>query len=137
MDEQNKKKRKKNHYAPNKDILEELVKSHEKGQITNRLAELLMAIVDNYAKIHWWNRYSFLDDMKAEALVNLVKNWHKFDMTRKNPHAYFTKCVFHTFRQTSMKEKSHRDLRDELMLKGGLNPSNNFMLEHELNDYDE
>lgn len=54
--------------------------SLEKGAMTNELAKMLMLLVDKIAKKSNFRNYSYLDDMKGEALVNLSQHWAVFNM---------------------------------------------------------
>lgn len=126
-----KKPRKKN-YLNNKDMLEEVMKSKEQGQMTDKLAHMLQTLCARYGRRGNFANYTYNEDMQAYAMYMLVRTWNNFNPEKsKNPFAFFTQCVKNSFIQYLNHEKRHRTLRDELMVDKGLNPSYTYQLEHE------
>jgi hypothetical protein len=62
--------------------------------------------------------------MVAFAVVNLCANWHKFDPEISNqPFSFYTTAVYRSFLQYLSDEKKQRNIRDELLVEAGANPS--------------
>jgi hypothetical protein len=107
--------------------------SKNHGQISNKLARMYMMMVERYAQKANWRGYSYLDEMKGKAIVELTAKGLFFNEEKSdNPFAYFTQVITNGFRIVLNDEKNNQNIRDELMLSGGLNPSMSKQLEHEL-----
>lgn len=125
-------KKKKKKYLNNKDLLAEVIRSKEQGKMTDTLARMLTMLTNNYSKRDNYAGYTYVDDMKAYAMMMIVRTWHKFDEEKSNnPFAFYTQCIKHSFIQYLNQEKRHRVLRDEILVKKGLTPSFNYQLEYE------
>jgi DNA-directed RNA polymerase specialized sigma subunit len=131
----NKKKattKKKKNYLNNKDLLAEVIKSKEQDQMTDKLAKMLQMLCARYATRAQFANYTYNEDMQAYAMMMLVRTWRSFDPNKsKNPFAFFTQCIKNSFIQMLNKEKQQRNVRDELLVDQGLNPSYTYQLEHE------
>jgi DNA-directed RNA polymerase specialized sigma subunit len=119
-------------------MLPEVIKSKEKGVITDALASMLMMLTKKYAQRPCFAGYSFKEDMISEALANLCQNALKFNPEKSsNPFAYYTTCINSSFLQFLNVEKKHRRIRDQLLVDIGENPSFSFLDEtkqsHEFN----
>lgn len=125
---------KKRNYLNNPDMLREIKASLEKGDMTNELVNMLMKLTERYGNHPKYCNYTYNDDMKAYALLMLCRTWHKFNPERSdNPFAFFTQCIKHSFFQYLNREKKQRNIRDELLIDSGMNPSNTYMTEYEQN----
>lgn len=115
---------KKVNYLNNKDLLAEVIKSKEKGEMTPKLAHMLSLLCTRYAKRANFINYTYNEDMQAYALLMLVRTWNSFNPEKgDNPFAFFTQCIKHSFVQYLNQEKRQRNIRDLLMIDQGLNPS--------------
>lgn len=114
----------KGHYVTNAQLLEAIAEAKKGGKLTNRLAQYLHMIAERYSFSSSFGGYSFREDMVSFALVNLCANWHKFDPEKSdNPFAFYTTAVYRSFLQYLSEEKKQRDIRDELLIDAGANPS--------------
>lgn len=114
-------------YVTNKALLAEVKRSHEKGDMTRELAEMIMLITERYARRGSYASYTYNEDMQSFAVMNLVKSWKSFkpEMSQ-NPFAYFTSCIHNSFLQYLNQERKHRNIRDALLIENGLDPSYTF-----------
>lgn len=125
-------KKKKNNYLNNQDLLAEVIKSKEEQRMTDKLARMLTMLTANYSKKNIFASYTYNEDMQAYAMMMLVRTWHKFDETRfNNPFAFYTQCIKSSFIQYLNQEKRQRVIKDEILVKKGLTPSFNYQLEYE------
>ena len=100
--------------------------------LTPRLVEMLMLIVHNYSQKNNWRNYTYLDDMRGDAILSLCQNALKFNPEKsKNPFGYYTQIVTHSFLTFLEKEKKIRRIRDDILEQNLLNPSNTRQLENE------
>jgi len=117
-------KKKTTNYLSNKDLLEEVIKSKQQGQMSNTLARQLQLLTTRYAKKGNFASYTYLDDMKAYAMLMLVKTWKSFEQEKsQNPFAFFTQCIKNSFIQYLNQERRQRDIRDGLLVDKGMLPS--------------
>jgi DNA-directed RNA polymerase specialized sigma subunit len=114
-------------YVNNKALLAEFIKSKERGEMTNELAKMLMLMCERYGRKTQFMMYTYIDDMKSFAMLNLVKSWKGFNPDKSNnPFAYFTTCITNSFLQYLNHEKKHRNIRDLMLVENGLDPSYTF-----------
>lgn len=149
MDEvEEKSKKRPSHYAPNDVLMKEIAASKqvldEKTAeypddtitpaecLTPRLVEMLMMIVYNYSQKNNWRNYTYIDDMRGDAILSLCMNALKFNPEKsKNPFGYYTQIVTHSFLTFLEKEKKMRRIRDDILEQNMLNPSHARQLENE------
>jgi hypothetical protein len=104
----------------------------EKGRISNRLALMFMKLVDKYGQRSNWRNYSYLDEMKAQALLQLSTVGLQFDEHRsENPFAYYTTIITTSFTRILNTEKKNQNLRDDLLEQAGEVSSSTRQLDHE------
>ena len=130
-EEEQQKKPAKRNYLNNKDLYAEVLKSREAGIMSDKLARMLQMLTARYGRSGRYIGYTYNEDMQAYAMMMLCRTWAKFDPIKyTNAFAYYTTCVHNSFNQFLNKEKAQRDVRDELLLKQGLNPSHTYMNNH-------
>lgn len=128
------------HYILNNSVLIEVGRSHskkgqfnlEKGSITNKLARMFLLMVNKYGQRGNWRGYTYLEEMKGQSLVQLSQMALQFDEYKSsNPFAYFTASISNSFTRILNIERKNHDLRDDLLINGGVNPSFSRQLEIE------
>lgn len=114
----------KSHYVTNAQLMEAIAEDKKTGQLSDKLAKMLYMIAERYSYSSSFAGYSFREDMVSFAVVNLCANWHKFDPAKsENPFSFFTTSTFRSFLQFLSDEKRQRNIRDELLIEAGANPS--------------
>lgn len=125
--------------------------------VSHELAKMLLLLVDRLAQRPNWRNYSFVEDMKCEALIQLCKvnnpvpnlpperwdrrpNCLKFDFSYSdrtgkspNPFAYLTQVVSNAFRRTVKLEQALASFRDDVLVEEGMTPSHRRQAEMEAN----
>jgi DNA-directed RNA polymerase specialized sigma subunit len=125
--------RKKN-YLNNKDLLAQVMLSKEQDKMTDELAKMLQMLCARYASRAQFANYTYNEDMQAYAMMMLVRTWRSFNPEKSNnPFAFFTQCIKNSFIQMLNQEKRQRNVRDELLVDKGMNPSYTYQLEHSSN----
>ena len=116
------------HYVTNAQLLPEIKACKENGgKLSSTLAKYLNMIAERYSYSPSFGGYSFREDMVSFAVVNLVANWYKFDPAKSdNPFAFYTTACYRSFLQYLADEKKQRNIRDELLIDAGANPSFSF-----------
>jgi len=121
------KKKKKAHYLDNKELLKETVICKEAGEMNSRLANMIMLLVRHYATKGNLVNYTYRDDMESYAIMMHMSSWKSFKVEKStNAFAFFTQCTKNSFRQFLNKERRQRDIRDELLVHHGLEPSHTY-----------
>lgn len=119
--------KKKKNYINNADLLKELEISHKQDRLTEELGKMLLLLCQRYVQIPRFAKYTYTDDMRGFALMTLCKVWRGFDSTKsQNPFAYFTQCIHNAYFQFNNQERRQRDIKDELRISAGQNPSFNY-----------
>ena len=120
------------YYIDRKELLAEVIASKEAGRMSDRLAAMLSLLTEKYAKKANFARYTYNEDMRGYARMMLVKSWQAFKPEKSdNPFAFYTQCIKNSFKQFLNQEKKQRNIRDELLVDKGLNPSYTYSLEYE------
>lgn len=116
------------HYVTNAQLIEAIAADKANGyKLSSRLAKYLWMIAERYSFSPSFAGYSFREDMVSIAVVNLCANWHKFDPAKSdNPFAFYTTAAYRSFLQYLADEKKHREIRDNLLVEAGANPSFSF-----------
>jgi hypothetical protein len=98
--------------------------SMEHGSITNKLAKMFILMTNKYAQRSNWRSYTYLDEMKGQALLQLSHMGLQFDETKsENPFSYYTMSLQNSFTRVLNLEKKNQELRDDLLIDGGASPS--------------
>jgi len=132
------------HYAYKKDTLTEVARSHwagtlktgsfdcEHGRLTNKLGQMFMKLVERYSHRSNWRGYTYVDEMRGQALLQLSLVALKFNEAKSdNPFAYYTAAVNNSFTQVLNLEKRNQNIRDDILVDQGHLPSWSRQTAHE------
>lgn len=98
--------------------------SKDHGQITNKLARMYMMLCEKYAMKFNWRGYTYNDEMKASAVLQLTYVGLRFNEAKSaNPFAYYTAAITNSFCRVLNTEKRNQNIRDDILEINGLNPS--------------
>jgi hypothetical protein len=98
--------------------------SKDHGQITNKLAKMYLMLCEKYALRFNWRNYTYVDEMRASAVLQLTYVGLRFNESRsKNPFAYYTTAIKNSFRRVLNMEKRNQNIRDDILEMNNLNPS--------------
>lgn len=115
---------KQGHYVDNDELLATIIADKKTGVMSNKLGGMIYKIAERYSLSPSFIGYSFREDMVNSAVLNLTKNWHKFDETRfDNPFSFYTTAVYRSFLNVLEDEEYERNVRDALLVEAGANPS--------------
>ncbi len=100
----------------------EFSKTH--GKITDTLAKMYMKLCDRYCNHPWFRRYTYIDEMKDQGLLQLVQVGLQFDESKgANPFAYYTSAIYNSFARVKNIEKRLQSTRDDILEMNGFAPS--------------
>jgi hypothetical protein len=98
--------------------------SKEHGTMTRRLAEMFMKLCERYATRSNWRGYTYNEEMRGQALLQLSQIGLQFDESKsQNPFAYYTAAITNSFTRILNIEKKNQNIRDDILEMNGLNPS--------------
>lgn len=134
------------HYAFVDDKVKEVGRSHWKGgldngyfstdhgKINNKLAFMYLKLVERYSTRSNWRGYTYVDEMRGQALMQLSQIGLQFDESKgNNPFAYYTAAITNSFTRVLNIEKKNQNIRDDILQDSGMNPSFTRQIEHEMN----
>lgn len=108
------------------------------GEITKKLAKSYMLLCERYSMRFNWRGYTYVDEMRSQALLQLSQIGLQFDESKsQNPFAYYTAAIDNSFTRILNIEKKNQMIRDDLLIEYGSNPSFSRQFEHEANMRDE
>lgn len=103
------------------------------GRMTNRLGAMFMKLADKYGTRGNWRGYTYVDEMKAQAVVQLAQVGLQFDESRSNnPFSWATQVVYTSFLKVLNTEKKSQSIRDDLLIMAGSSPSHTRQVEDQM-----
>jgi len=97
-----------------------LDRAKTKTYCTPRLGEIVVLTVDRVGTQTKFRHYTYLDDMKAEAIYQSIRGIIKFNLDKTNDagqksssFSYLTQIITNAFRQILKKEKKNREIKDQ------------------------
>lgn len=94
------------------------------GKATNELARMWMKLCERYATRGNVRGYTYNDEMKGQAILQLAQIGLQFDESKsQNPFAYYTAAVTNSFVRIINIEKRNQNIRDDILEMNGMNPS--------------
>lgn len=132
------------HYAFQNGELKEVARSHwqgslsngefntEHGTLTNKLGTMFLKLVERYSHRANWRGYTYVDEMRGQALLQLSEVGLKFNEAKSdNPFAYYTAAVNNSFTRVLNLEKRNQTIRDDILIDSGHLPSYSRQIQHE------
>jgi hypothetical protein len=97
------------------------------GQITNDLAKAYLLLTDRFGNKWNYRGYSYLDEMKGNAIIQLMTSGLKFNEAKsENPFAYLTQVSNNAFVRQLNGEKTQGNIKNELLEIHGHTSSFNY-----------
>lgn len=94
------------------------------GMATNKLALMWMKLCDRYATRGNVRGYTYNDEMRGQAILQLAQIGLQFDESKSdNPFAYYTAAVTNSFVRVINIEKRNQNIRDDILEMNDMNPS--------------
>lgn len=98
--------------------------SKDHGTMTRKLATMFMKLCERYATRSNWRGYTYNEEMRGQALLQLSQIGLQFDESKsQNPFAYYTAAITNSFTRILNLEKKNQNIRDDMLEMNGLNPS--------------
>ena len=85
-------------YVNNKDLMNAILSSKEKGQLTPETIKMFTLMIQGISKKMAYKDPEDKEDCMAFAMEDLVKYWNRFDPAKSNnPFAYYTQIAKNGF----------------------------------------
>ena len=98
--------------------------NRDHGNMTRKLATMFMKLCERYATRSNWRGYTYNEEMRGQALLQLSQIGLQFDESKsQNPFAYYTAAITNSFTRVLNIEKKMQNIRDDILEINGLNPS--------------
>lgn len=98
--------------------------SMDHSQATNKLALMWMKLCERYATRGNVRGYTYNDEMRGQAILQLAQIGLQFDESKSNnPFAYYTAAVTNSFVRVINLEKRNQNIRDDILEMNHMNPS--------------
>ncbi len=98
--------------------------SRDHGNMTRKLALMFIKLCERYATRSNWRGYSYNEEMRGQALLQLSQIGLQFDESKSsNPFAYYTAAITNSFTRVLNIEKKMQNIRDDILEINGLSPS--------------
>ena len=103
------------YYVRNKDLIPEIEKFNESGQISEELGKMILLIAKNLSNKSNFINYTWKEDMIQEAVLTCCKYLKNFDLEKSNnPFSYITTICGHAFVNYINKQNRHSEIKDTL-----------------------
>jgi hypothetical protein len=80
-----------------------------------------------------WRGYTYVDEMRSQALLQLTMIGLQFDESKsQNPFAYYTAAITNSFTRVLNIEKRNQNIRDDILELNNMTPS----LTRQMQNYD-
>lgn len=107
--------------------------STKHGHMTEKLAKMFMKLCERYATKGNWRGYTYNDEMRGQALLQLSTVGLQFnEFKSQNPFAYYTAIVNNAFTRVLNIEKRNQVIRDDILEANDLTPSYTRQNENEI-----
>lgn len=94
------------------------------GNMTAKLAHMFIKLCERYATRSNWRGYTYNDEMRSQALLQLSQIGLQFDESKsQNPFAYYTAAITNSFTRVLNIEKRNQNIRDDILEMNNLTPS--------------
>lgn len=96
----------------------------EHGAMTPKLAHMFIKLCERYATRSNWRGYTYNDEMRSQALLQLSQIGLQFDESKsQNPFAYYTAAITNSFTRVLNIEKRNQNIRDDILEMNDFTPS--------------
>ena len=107
-------------YITAQEFRDALLNAHREGQCTPELIDIFTVLVRKMGAQANFRNYSYLEDMVQAAIAQCCFSWHKFDISKAYPHAYFSQVAYNAFRHILNIEAKQREVVKALQREYGL-----------------
>jgi hypothetical protein len=98
--------------------------SKDHGSMTAKLAHMFIKLCERYATRSNWRGYTYNDEMRSQALLQLSQIGLQFDEFKsQNPFAYYTAAITNSFTRVLNIEKRNQNIRDDILEMNNYSPS--------------
>jgi len=94
------------------------------GKMTPNLARMFLKLCERFATRGNWRGYTYNDEMRGQALLQLTQIGLQFDESKSNnPFSYYTAVCGNSFTRVLNLEKRNQNIRDDILEMNNQTPS--------------
>lgn len=98
-------------------------------RMPNDIGKGIMKIVDNFALKGRWRSYTYIEDMRSDAFLTVLKYIHNFNIEKSNnAFAYVTQITKFAFQQFTAKENNQANIKNKVISESSIYNFNNINL---------
>ena len=97
----------------------ETLKIDPEHSMSNKLGVMISRIVEGLSMRWNFRNYQYRDEMVSLGIYYTVKYIKKYDLSKKNPHAYISRIAENAFKAVINKEKKHLYTKYKLQMMNG------------------
>lgn len=103
-------------YLNPQEFQKEVLFSQKQGRVSDKLGEMFRLLADNLACKGCFHSYTYIEDMKSNAVLGCIERFKKFNPDRSNSNvfSFFSRITYQGFLRFMSKEKKHQDLMRQI-----------------------
>ena len=121
-------------HIDNKKFYDEILNRVDSSIVTEYMGLCFINIGVGLSHRKNFQQYTYRDEMILDGIVDCVHYVYNFDITKTNPHAYFTKVFERAFLRRIAKEKKQDYIRNKLKMECLNLPDLDWVVEYEKKD---
>ena len=104
-------------YIDGDEFFQEMLLYFENKKPSENLARMLCLLAENISHSNYFRRYNDadLDDMRSDAVIACLSALPKYETSRENPFAYFTRVVLNAFKYYLKRKYKNDNFRMDLI----------------------
>jgi hypothetical protein len=118
-------------HIDNKKFHNELSNRVDSSAVTEYMGECFINIGVGLSHRKNFQRYTYRDEMILDGIEDCVRYVHRFDTSKTNPHAYFSKVFERAFLRRIAKEKKQDYIRNKIKMEYLNLPDLDWVVEYE------
>jgi hypothetical protein len=100
-------------YVKNDELLKEIIQFKIDGRASENLGGMLMKIANHYSSKGSFSGYTWVNDMRSDAVLTCLKYLKNFDPAKStNAFAYVTQICKNAFKAFIKNQNKHGDIKD-------------------------
>ena len=103
-------------HIDNKKFYDEIMNRVDSSVVTEYMGECFINIGVGLSHRKNFQRYTYRDEMILDGIEDCVRYVHRFDTSKTNPHAYFSKVFERAFLRRIEKEKKQDYIKRKLKM---------------------
>lgn len=96
-------------YVSKEELYNEIVHYFDTGLVSDHLHLMIFDMAKRIVTKGRFHGYTWKEDMVTDGYLRCIKYLKSYDLTKKNPFAYFTTIIYHTYWAYRTKEMDYQN----------------------------